>query len=73
MSWRSRSQQAPSGAEGDFTAATDSSSSCSCSPSLARTPGGHLPWERKEIGGTLTWKVEVEGSFFCYHRWIHES
>ena len=57
----------PSGAEGDFSVATDSTSFCSCSPSLAhdvdmkhcpRPPGSLPPWGRKEIGGVLTWKVK---------------
>ena len=55
----------PSKAEGGFAVATDSSSFCSCSPSLAHhvkqcaQPSGSPPsMGRKEIRGALTWKVK---------------
>ena len=56
----------PSGAEGDFSVATDSTSFCSCSPSLAHdvdealsTSSRMSPFVGKERDcGALTWKVK---------------
>ena len=66
----------PSGAEGDFNVATDSSSFCSCSPSLAHdvdeamsTSSRKSPsmvkdrdWWSADFLGEVE-KLEVEGSF----------
>ena len=45
-------EREPSGAEGDFNVATDSSSFCSCSPSLAHDVDGAMstpPWEGQRL------------------------
>ena len=73
---RMSQERDPSGAEGDFSVATDSTSFCSCSPSLAHDVDGALSTSSRKspsVGKERDWwsagvegemeKLEVEGSF----------